>query len=82
MATIRLELVKNVWQEVGTASFGFTKGGQAGLEMVSAAVLPVGSVPESMLMARSDYQVMHAVTDPWFVRTLEDTAVFKYTEVG
>jgi len=81
MATVKLDLVKDVWQEIGAISFVFSKGTQVQLEIVSAASLPVGDVPEAMKLNRADLQIMPAATDPWFIRTTGETAVFKYTEV-
>ena len=81
MATVKLDLVQDVWQEVGTISFVFSKGTQGQIELVSAASLPTGDVPEAMGLSRADLQIVPEATDPWFVRTTGEKAVFKYTEV-
>jgi hypothetical protein len=83
MATVKLDLVKDVWQEIGAFSFLFTKGTGPLIEFVNADSLPVGDVPEAMSLSRADFQVVPAPADgSYFVRTTHiDGGVFKYNEI-
>ena len=82
MATVKLDLVAGVWGEVGAISFLAHNGGNTPLDMVAADSLPVGPVPESFLLARSDTQQFPApAAGSWYIRSTQSDTSLNYTEV-
>jgi hypothetical protein len=83
MATVKLDLVKDIWQEIGSTGVLFSKGTSVSLELVNADALPTGDVPEAMPLGQSELQVLPAPADgSYFVRTTNvDGGVFKYNEI-
>ncbi len=82
MATVKLNLVAGIWQEVGAISFLAHNGSSTPLDMVASDTLPVGPVPESFLLARSDTQQFSAPAGgSWFIRSVQTDSSFNYTEV-
>ena len=82
MATIKLDLVKNIWQEIGDTSVLFSKGTSIGLELINADALPVGHKDEAMGLGKADLQILPApAAGKYFVRTTAATATIRYSAV-
>ena len=82
MATVKLDLVAGVWQEVGAISFLAHNGGNIPLDMVAAGSTPTGPVAESFLLARSDTQQFPTpASGNWYIRSVQTDTSFNYTEV-
>ena len=82
MATVKLDLVAGVWQDLGAISFLAHNGGNIPLDMVAADSLPTGPVVESFLLARSDTQQFPAPAGGnWYIRSVQTDTSFNYTEV-
>ena len=83
MASVKLALIKNVWQEVGAIAFVGNKGTDSLVELVNADSLPTGNEEASMQFSNGNIQsVPSPATGSWYVRTTADIGVFKFTEVG
>jgi len=82
MATIKLDLVAGVWQEIGAFGFLAHNGGNIPLDMVAADSVPTGPVAESFLLARSDTQQFPApASGNWCIRSVQSNTSFTYTEI-
>ncbi len=82
MATVKLDLVAGVWQDLGAISFLAHNGGNTPLDMVAADSLPTGPVVESFLLARSDTQQFpRPAGGSWYIRSVQTDTSFNYTEV-
>ena len=82
MATVKLDLVAGVWQEIGSISFIFTKGTGPQIEFINADSLPSGAQEEAMHLNRADFQVIPApAAGNYYIRVASGTGVFKYNEV-
>ncbi len=82
MATVKLDLVAGIWQDIGAIAFYAHNGSNTPLDMVAADSLPVGPIPESFLLARSDTQYFLApASGNWYIRSIQTDSSFNYTEV-
>lgn len=83
MASIKLDLVQNVWQDIGAIAFVGSKGTGTNIELVNADALPVGTVDAAFSFLEGQIQSVPApAAGNWFVRTTASSGgVFKFTEV-
>ncbi len=83
MASVKLDLVQNIWQDVGAIAFVGNKGTAALVEIVNADALPTGTQDTSMQFSNANIQAIPApAAGNWYVRTTAASGgVFKFTEV-
>ena len=82
MATVKINLVAGVWQDLGAIGFLAHNAGNTGLDMVAADSLPTGPVVESFILARADIQQFPAPAGgSWYIRSTQADTSFTYTEV-
>ena len=82
MATVKLDLVKNVWQEVGAFGFVCDKSAGGVVLLVNADALPTGVQDTAMSLDVAELQFVPAPANgSWYVATPYDSDEFKYTEV-
>ena len=83
MASVKLDLIDGIWQEVGAISFVWTQKDDIKLECVNADSLPVGDVPAAMVFRLNETQVIPKPTNgSWYVRVPSGGEGYvKYTEV-
>ena len=82
MASVKLDLVQGIWQDIGAIAFVGTKGSEHNIELVNADSLPSGNIDAAMQFMNSNVQsVPSPAAGNWYIRTTALTGVFKYTEV-
>jgi len=81
MATVKLDLVPGIWQEVGAIGFIMDKDRKNNVEVTNADSLPTGVVP-CHVNRRDDLQQFNApASGSWFVRSAAIAMSVTYTEV-
>jgi len=83
MASVKLTLIKGIWQEVGAFSFVAQRSNTGITEKICADSLPVGGQEAATTI---DYSVETYTPAPasgsWYVRSSYDDSSFRYTEVN
>ena len=81
MATIKIDLSDNLWHEIGTIGFIYTKMGNQ-IEFINIGSQPTGDVPEAMILERTEEHYMPApVNGSYYVRSKSGSGSFRYHEV-
>ncbi len=81
MATVKLDLVPGIWQEVGSFGFIMDKDRVYNVEVANADSLPTGVVP-CHVNRRDDLQhFVPPASGSWYVRSAALAMSITYTEV-
>ncbi len=83
MATVKLSLVKDVWQEIGAFAFEADKGAPCYIELTVADALPVGDVPSHKNNQTVTLHHSAPAAGSWYARVrFTETGTLIVTEVA